>query len=301
MGTMKKMARLSLWAAVACVCGSNVAYAQADPEAGDIEPAPSEGASHGSSFSAGGQVSTRPAHDTETPSSVRFRPPAEEHGDSSNADSGASGDDHEASVGSIGIGFFGVTTVPIMNCDTMTTTACGPTPDNDLSAPTIGVRYWLSDTLGIETAVGLRIASGTRFTVDTSQLAFAVHGGLPLALAHSRHLVFELVPQLNVGVSSGSFKTYNPMRTTDLSGMLFEAGAKVGAEVHFGFMGMPQLALQGTLGVMFRYEDRSATAPNNTGNGRTTVEQKQTTFATGVDGSPWDIFRSAITAIYYFY
>jgi hypothetical protein len=306
--------------AVAALLGaSGQAFAQGDPEAGDIDqpPAESEGSHAGSSFSSSGQASghVSQASDSERAATVRFRSPApSEDGPSPSSSDGSSGgsknDDHEAAVGSLGVGFFGVTTVPIMDCGvTPMYPPCAPSadPTKDAPAPTIGLRYWASDTLGIEAAVGLRIASGSfgpPRNEETSQLAFAVHGGVPLALAHSGHFVFELVPQLNFGVASGSISgpnnAGNRVKST-VSGMLLEAGAKVGGEVHFGFMGLPQLSLQGTLGLMLRVESRSATAPNPNGMGSSTTDQKQTAFATGVDGSPWDIFRGAITAIYYFY
>lgn len=302
MGRKEKTTHRSQWLALLAtllVCGG-VARAQSDPEAGDEAPPSSEG---GSSFSASGQVkadTAAQAHDAEAParSSGVIR---QTHFDpNSNGTSDApSGDDHSDAVGHFGVGFFGVMTIPVMDCGTGA--VCMPNTNLDLSAPTIGLRYWLNDSLGLEGAVGLRIASGSNGPINASQIGFAVHGGVPLALAHSRHFVFELVPQLNFGVASGSIEVPVGMGTskTVVSGMLIEVGAKVGAEIHFGFMGLPQLSLQGTVGLMLRHESRSADIP--VGTGTTTSDQSSTVLATGVDGSPWDIFRSAITAIYYFY
>jgi hypothetical protein len=310
MGRKDKMTHRSLWLvwlASLLLCGS-AARAQNDPEAGDDAPVTSES---GSSFSAGGQVkagATSQAHDNEAPSarssssssSLSSSDERPSRSETSGTSDPPSGDDHSDAVGHFGVGFFGVMTIPIMDCGTGA--VCMPNTTNDLSAPTIGLRYWLNDSLGLEAAVGLRIASGSNGPIDASQFGFALHGGVPLALAHSRHFVFELVPQLNFGLASGSLEVPGAgggTSKTVMSGMLIEAGAKIGAEIHFGFIGVPQLSLQGTLGLMVRHESRKADIP--VGNGTNTSDQSATVLATGVDGSPWDIFRSAITAIYYFY
>jgi hypothetical protein len=52
------------------------------------------------------------------------------------------------------------------------------------------------------------------------------------------------------------------------SGFLFEAGGRVGAEVHFGFLGLPYLAMQASVGLALRYESRtyeSAASSGTTG------------------------------------
>jgi hypothetical protein len=205
--------------------------------------------------------------------------------------------DHAGVNGTLGVGFFGVLSLPIIRCEPVVP-AC--TPLSDLApAPTIGARYWLSETLGIEAALGLNITSGANGNVDNSVLGFALHGGVPLALAHSGHFVFEIVPQLNFGVASGSYDVGGAGGiSNDVSGLLIEAGAKVGGEIHFGFIDIPQLSLQGTVGLMVRHESRSletimGSLPT------TMVEQSETRVATGVDGEPWDVFTGTITAIYY--
>ena len=72
-------------------------------------------------------------------------------------------------------------------------------------------------------------------------------------------------------------------------------GARVGAEIQFGFIGIPQLALQGTVGVHLTYEGSSISLPNNT-----ELSAHRFGFGTTVQGKPWDIFTSNISAIYYF-
>jgi hypothetical protein len=199
----------------------------------------------------------------------------------------ATGSDHDAAVRNFGIGFFGVASIPI-----------GAVPGdangasiNAVSAPTIGMRYWLSSLLGIEAGLGLGIGSSSAknaqgANVDTpSRTAFALHGGVPLALTYSKHFVFEVVPELNFGLSTGS------LGNTDISGLLLELGARAGAEIHFGFMGIPQLALQGSVGLHLSYQSRSVGDASSS----------ELRVGTDVYNSPWSIFTESVSAIYYFY
>jgi hypothetical protein len=218
-------------------------------------------------------------------------------GDPMAAPAAASGDsDHAGVVGRFGVGFFGVLAVPVMGCDPMMP-LCAALGNGSVSAPTIGMRYWLNDSLGIEAALGLNVTSGEFGTIATSAFAVALHGGVPLALAYSGHFVFEVVPQLNFGIASGSHEIVGTV--ADVSGLLIEAGAKAGAEIHFGFIDIPQLSLQGTVGILVRHESRSAETVVGTA-APIVAEQSQTFFGTGVDGDPWDIFTGSIAAVYYF-
>lgn len=217
-------------------------------------------------------------------------------------------DDHAAVAGHFGVGFFGVQNIPILSC-TNDLACAGMSLDatQSVPAPTVGLRYWLDDGMAIEGALGLGISSGSFETSDMTMMttvtpiesgtAFALHGGLPLALAHSGHFVFEVVPQINFGIATGSLE--DPVMATqswDLSGMLIEIGGRVGAEIHFGFIDIPQLALQGTLGLGVRLESRGATRSMPT----TKHDQSSTSIGTNVGDEPWDIFTGNITAIYYF-
>jgi hypothetical protein len=82
--------------------------------------------------------------------------------------------------------------------------------------------------------------------------------------------------------------------TTDLSGLLLEIGARAGAEIHFGFMDLPNLSLQGTVGLVVRHESRTVTPP-----GGMDFSVGSTVLQTTVGNEPWDIFTGNITAIYY--
>lgn len=258
--------------------------AQTDPEQGD-ESAASGEAEGSASASAGGEwggsVQGSTSGDTERqwqsqPSST----PTEVAPVSGNSD-------HDRMAGNFGIGFFGVESIPFGN----------PNLDADdidanntgalyLSAPTIGLRYWLSSFLGIEGAIGLGIDSRSYGDdADYSMIGFALHGGVPLALASSGHFAFEIIPEINFGVASGSTPG-----DVDMSGIMFEVGGRVGGEIQFGFIDIPQLSLQGTIGLHFRYE----------GTSYDDADTSRILFHTSVQGEPWDIFTGSIAAIYYF-
>jgi hypothetical protein len=275
---------LGLWCLLLALSG--VAQAQ-NPEAGDTVP-PEKRADE-------------PARGTLRAEEAAPQPRHSERHDGSHLPPGThvtpsgriAGSDHELFVGRFGIGFFGVLSVPIMGCGEAA--ACVPNGDATVPAPTIGGRWWWKEEMGIEAALGLYFASESFPAADVNQFGFALHGGLPLALVDSGHFVFELVPQLNLGFASGSHESTGPGGVnTDTSGFLFELGARTGAEIHFGFIDIPQLSLQGTLGLMIRHESRSAET------GGATVDTNSTSFATGVDGAPWAIFTGALTAIYYY-
>jgi hypothetical protein len=215
--------------------------------------------------------------------------------------------DHEKVVGHIGVGYFGFTNVRI---------ATGPgnatgTPSETIPAPTIGVRYWLGEKMGLDLGIGIGFSGGSSEAVggtatqsidQASKTAFAFHGGVPLVFAHQKHYKFLLVPELNVAVASSTLQAPSaPGAPTNpeisLSGFHIDVGARIGAEVHFGFIGVPQLSLQASVGLLARRDSWKASADIN----GTTVSSSQgvTAFGTTVQADPWAIFVNNISAIYY--
>lgn len=266
---------LSAASICAALCAGN-ARAQNNPELGDVHQNPPPPA----------PAPVAPAHHTDA------RNPFER-------DVAVTGTDHAMMIGHLGVGWYGVYSLPyglaaVMGDGTNTN---GPTMD----APAIGARYWLNETLAIEGAIGLGIISGSSTvktnttsteTSEPSLFGMALHAALPIALTASQHFVFEVIPELNFGFATGGREL--GANDADLSGILLEVGARAGAEIHFGFMGIPQLALQGTVGLRMSYTGRSSSI----GNMETTYHHFR--FGTTVEGTPWDIFRTNIAAIYYF-
>jgi hypothetical protein len=214
--------------------------------------------------------------------------------------------DHERFIGHFAVGYFGVSQLPIATPILNGGAISGVTPDN-VSAPIVGVRYWLTRTIGIDGGLGLGITGGstevvnggtTTTTDKQSKFGAVLHGGVPLAFAHGKHYSFLVIPEMNIGFTSGTIKQLNGP-DVDLSGFRFDLGGRVGAEIHFGFIGLPELSLEGSVGLAFHRE--AFKAKTTLGNG-TTVSGSDgtTTFGTNVQSDPWALFVNNISAFYYF-
>jgi hypothetical protein len=213
-------------------------------------------------------------------------------------------------IGHFGVTYFDITDLPIANQVTGgATPGPGGITSSTVSAPVVGVRYWLNERFGIDAGIGLglaggsdqAVAGGTSTTVSkTSSTGFAFHGGVPIALAEGKHYAFLAIPEFTVGFTTA---TYTPASMAaggtggpnqDLSGFLIDLGARVGAEIYFGFIGIPQLALQASVGLSYR---RSVYKWSSAGN---SASDGTNTFGTQVNADPWAIFKDAISATYYF-
>ena len=204
--------------------------------------------------------------------------------------------DHERVVRRVAVGYFGLNNLPIG-----TGSPNNPTRGN-IAAPVIGARYWLNKTLGIDVGLGLgftapeaqSVMGGTTTNANiASPFGFAIHGGVPIALASSKHFTFQVVPEANLGFTTSSQKNMNAP-DTNFSGFHFDIGARIGAEVQFGFIGIPQLALQGSIGLFLTRETfKVSQDPNSSSVG-------SWTFGTTVGPDPWAIFTNQISALYYF-
>lgn len=280
---------LAVMLCAAAISVGSVAQAQ-NPELGDTGEGGGGWAPPAAGASASGSVSTDDGVDGSSEFSGSTSPSSSPSGDGAHADA----------VGKFGIGFFGTTELPI--CDDPNA-ACG---GGSLTAPSIGMRYWLTDLIGLEGALGFMTTSGT-FSEGTaeqyerSQTGFALHAAVPLALAYSGNFVFQVIPEMNFGLTSGTIYNNVPPGAApndqDISGMSFSLGGRAGAEIHFGFIGLPQLSLQGTVGLHMTFISRSGTRSTNMNE----VSHTNTIIGTSVQDSPWGIFAGNITAIYYFW
>lgn len=221
--------------------------------------------------------------------------------------------DHEKVVGKFGVMYFGVSQQPI---GTGTAAAVGK---GTVQTPVIGMRYWLQERMGIDVGLGFNFFSSSRSVEANGQpenntdgpavLAFAVHGGLPLAFAYGKHYKFLLVPELNLGYATQTEAAQNvpagQATPPDIhrSGLRFDVGARVGTEIQFGFIGIPELALQASVGLNFRRQVWSASRDANAAAGVPNPESSsigENAFGTTVQSDPWAIFSNNISAIYYF-
>ncbi len=262
----KRMVRCACVALLLALAPVSSAAAQYDWESGGGSPPP-DGSTTSSTQTT---TSTSSASTTSTDDS----PPA----------TSAQGDDHQRVVGHLAVGYLGITNVPMGTIATQVT------------APAIGVRYWLMDLVGIDVGLGFGYQTGNNAGMGVGDgFGLIIHGGVPLALAHAEHFVFEVTPETNIGFTSGHTPNGPMIADTGLSGVLFQLGGRVGTELHFGFIGVPQLSLCASVGLYFQYQQASTSPPTGM-----SVSQDQTTLGTTVMGQPWQIFAGTISAFYYF-
>jgi hypothetical protein len=197
----------------------------------------------------------------------------------------AGSSDHDAVVGRLAVGYLG-----------RTVAFAGLPGAPAIATPVIGVRYWLSDMLGIDAGLGVGISSqsttnGAGDSTDApSWKALILHGGVPLSLASAGHFSFQVVPEMNLGFAGSSQSVAGV--DSSVSAFHLDIGARAGAEIHFGFINVPQLSLQGSVGLRMNVEKLSA----DPGDGGTSAFN----FATTVGDNPWNIFTSNVAALYYF-
>jgi hypothetical protein len=197
--------------------------------------------------------------------------------------------DHARVVRHFGVGYLGRRTITI-------NPATGDTQD----APIIGARYWLDPLIGIDAGIGLLFSGASQKTGDVSTdlqgfTIFMVHGGVPLALAGSKHFSFQITPELNLGIASSKTAPAGAVAGSDLSGFHLDIGARAGSEIQFGFIGIPELSLQAGVGLALSY-DRAKISPP----GAPATSVSRTTLGTSVGDNPWNIFTGNIAALYYF-
>lgn len=210
--------------------------------------------------------------------------------------------DHEKVVGGWGVGLLtAVELRPLLP---------GPTyPEQTLLVPVLGARGWFSEGFGLEIGLGFNTISGTRAddissredVPDPTIWGLALHLGLPLSFYDDEHYQFLLLPELNFGASFGALED-DPNIDGDQAvrqrARLVGGGLRAGAEIQFGMIGLPMLALTGTVGVRLNYHQSSVEAAEN----GVVVTRVRSGFqaSTSSFNDPWDLFVSSIAALYYF-
>ena len=207
--------------------------------------------------------------------------------------------DHEMMVGRLAVGYLGLRGL------VMPTASATPTnmATAEVLAPVVGVRYWMNPLLGLDLGLGLmaefgsdkvKPAGGDETSTDAPlPTVLIAHAGVPLSLASKGHFSFQIVPELNVGYGWRTYKN-EPAEDIDGSDFHLDVGARAGAEVQFGFMGVPELSLQGGIGLLFATDQASVSQ------GDASTKHSQSSIGTDSGSNPWNIFISNVAALYYF-
>ena len=220
--------------------------------------------------------------------------------------------DHEKVVGHFGVGYLGLTNLPI-GTGAPPGNAGGAAPPVSVArgtvpAPVIGVRYWLSEKIGIDAGIGLGITGGsvenvggstTKSADQAGVFGLGFHGGVPIVLGHQKHYKFLVIPELNIGFATQTETAPAGANVGDITrtGFHLDLGARIGTEIHFGFIGVPQLSLQATVGLLARRD--AWKVKQDVGNQTNSASVGETAFGTTVQGEPWAVFVNNISAIYY--
>ena len=172
-----------------------------------------------------------------------------------------------------GVSFFGLDNLTLMD-ETADRSAIR------LRMPAIGVRYWVSESIGLDIGIGLGIISQQDFNncpIDMGNcgpelktggvdggFGIRLHFGLPVALKTFQHFNVLLTPEL--GFQYGQATIYNAETLMNespdaldvgISSIALDVGVKIGGELQFGFWGVPNLALQANIGLGLRYQSTS--------------------------------------------
>lgn len=228
--------------------------------------------------------------------------------------------DHAKSVGTWAVGYLGARQVPraLAGPNAVVIDANGSAAltiaQGEMTVPTFGVRRWFSERVGFELSLGFNIQSGdvaqsipNPDPAQSQQIegaipsakAFAVRAGLPVSVYAAKHLNVLFLPEFDLGFSTQTIEGYNVSTSgapldLQLSGLVVGAGARLGAELSFGFIDVPQLALQSAWGPRFEWR-RSR---GQIGDAEMTLSEQAV--GTSWFGSPWDIFAGSISLLYYF-
>lgn len=205
-------------------------------------------------------------------------------------------------VKAIGIGYFGQFDVPLGNA-----TGGRGTVGTQL----IGVRYFFSDRAGIDIGLGMGVSSGsdksetggTSTSIDRpSTFAMSFKAGVPIVMFSSKHYSFFFEPQALFGFAGETRKATTPnTANTKHNGSRIFAGGSAGALVQFGFIGIPQLSLDATVGFGLDVTSGRTEAPiPATPSQVTRTSFSNTGFGTLTAHQPWNIFHTNVAAIYYF-
>lgn len=221
--------------------------------------------------------------------------------------------DHQAVAGHAGFGFLGMSDLPLPVAAPSGTKDRPALSPNDrlslrvVSAPVLGVRYWWNQCVGLDAGLGLYYSAGSTTAElgdETSDLdkqtifAMLLHAGVPLRLADTRHMVVLLIPEVTFGTARSDVSAVfddNAPPDAELRGYRLDVGARAGAEIHFGFMGLPSLALEAGIGFYVSSQWASATVANQS------LSDISTSISTTSLNAPWDFFRvGSVAARYYF-
>lgn len=228
--------------------------------------------------------------------------------------------DHDRRVGRLSAAFFGTRAVPNASAEGASIVLDGDgsatltvTPGTS-TVPLLGMRAWLSRSFGLDVGVGVGFESerAARYVpnpdptkdrqedaVTANRTTLAVHLGTPIALTSGAHHTLMLIPEVDVGYGRLTLPGYQASTTgapldLRLTGLGVAAGARLAAELAFGFWGVPELSLQTSWGVGVQYRKHTG----RIGDAEHTISA--TGLSTSTAGDAWQAVSGAFALLYGF-
>lgn len=222
--------------------------------------------------------------------------------------------DHQVVIGAWGLGYTGSVQVPLpLAFPVGRGDQAGMFPNDKLSlrqvlVPTLGLRKWFSKRRGFDAGLGIALSTGANSaiyekvesTVNKETIfALSARAGVPIVALDTRHMAFLIVPEAQIAFATSNIAAEfeeNAPPEAKMRGFSANVGLRAGAEVHFGFMGLPRLSLQAGVGLYATMQWAAATAYNQY------LSTYDFSVGMGSVGNPWDIFSgfANLSARYYF-
>lgn len=200
-------------------------------------------------------------------------------------------------IGRFGAGYFGQWEVPLGSGrrDVAASQA----------AQIVGVRYWFP-RMRLDVGFGWNAVSGKdKYEGEETDIGSLVvlvgRVSLPFAIYSEEHYTFFLGPDVTYGRSRAMQPSGSPnIANSTHTGSRLSLGARAGAEIQFGFIGLPRLSLDATVSLSLdMISGNSVSSPDSS---TRTVESayERTLVRSSAEHQPWNIFVSNVAAVYYF-
>ncbi len=213
--------------------------------------------------------------------------------------------DHDKLAGHFGVGYFGISQIPYAGG-----LAGGNIAVANVTAPVVGVRYWMTRQLGIDVGAGLSLSTFSNSQTPAPNpapqnpptvFAFALHAGVPIALASAKHFTFEIVPEATFGYATTSLNGHQlNVRCTACAST--SAGASAARSTSASWACRSSRSKPASVSSCATRTSAPRRTPTRPWGGAPSRRRRPRapTLGTSVGSDPWAIFTDNISALYYF-
>jgi hypothetical protein len=162
--------------------------------------------------------------------------------------------DQRAMVRRIGLGYTGRRDVTVQRLTGV---------DDTLQIGVFNLRYWAGEGWGIDVGLGTSWSNNSQTTSDgdrttplpgPSNFGGNLHLGLPIVASTYKDFSVLIIPEVDLGLANVFIEDPDTAdRNIAGGGFTVGVGGRVGGELHFGMLGLPQLAVESTVGLTGRF------------------------------------------------